>query len=181
MRYRLVLLILIFVVTLLSCRKENRDDPPNPPPGPQIEKKVLLKDITIPHLPSPYYHFEYNSDSLCTKANFASGYTIYDILFDGNRISEMRNNIIVNHDTLRYVYDNTGKLTLIKFINESNVNYRQVKFVYDGSQISEIEWDLKGGANDFFADRKLTFSFYPDGNVKTILDHRFPFRFAGKQ
>ena len=71
MRYRLVLLILIFVVTLLSCRKENRDDPPNPPPSPQIEKKVLLKDITIPHLPSPYYHFEYNSDSLCTKANFA--------------------------------------------------------------------------------------------------------------
>ena len=174
MRYRPVLLTFAFVATLLACKKENRDDSPTPPTEPQVEKKVLLKDITIPHLPSPYYHFEYSPDSLCTKANFASGYTIYDVFHEGNKITEMRNNILVNHDTLRYFYDNAGKLTFIKFINQSNVNYRQVKFTYDGSQISEIEWDYKSGASDFFIDRKLTFGFYPDGNVRTIVNHRYP-------
>gem|GEM_PF-6222740 len=89
---------------------------PPPPPPPDPVKKVLLKDITIPNLPSPYYHFEYNSDSLVTKVDFASGFSIYDVLYSGNNIAEMRNNIIVNHDTLRYLYDNTGKVFMITFI-----------------------------------------------------------------
>ncbi|MGZ3852833.1 MAG: hypothetical protein ACXVBX_08585, partial [Flavisolibacter sp.] len=120
------LLVMTTVVLLFSCKKEHRPVQVDPPVV--TGKHILLKDITIPNLPSPYYHFEYGADSLATKASFASNYTMYDVLYSGGRISEMRNNIFVNHDTLRYSYDNTGKVTMIKFINTANVVYRLVFF-----------------------------------------------------
>jgi len=168
MRYYYGLLMMSFVV-LLSCKKEHGPNPVQLPGSP--DKHILLKDITIPNLPSPYYHFEYNNDSLVTKAEFASGSTTYNVLYGGNKISEMRNNIIVNHDTLRYVYD-AGKLALIKFINASNILYRHVFLTYDGSHIKEIEWDHKEGNIGFLIDRTLSFTFYADGNVKTITERR---------
>jgi len=165
----LFLVIMCFTALLFACSKEHTPDPVEPPVAPP--KHVLLKDITIPHLPSPYYHFEYNTDSLPIKVDFGSGYTIYDVLYKGDTISEMRNNILVNHDTLRYFYDNAGKLTQIKFIDDANVIYRNVRFSYNGNQVKEINWDRNIG-NTFSIDRTLTFTFYPDGNVKTITDYR---------
>jgi len=173
MRCSNTLLAIIFTVGLVSCKKENGNSIEPPIVSPDAPTKhVLLKDIIIPRLPSPYYHFEYNMDSLVTKADFASGFTIYDVFYNGNKIREMRDNIIVNHDTLRYVYDNTGKLAMIKFINDANVIYRHASFTYNGSQIKEIEWDRKDGNAGFIIDRTITFNFYPDGNVKTITEHR---------
>ena len=169
MRYVHILLTISFTVLLFACKKEHTSDPPKAPAAPA--KRVLLKDITIPHLPSPYYHFEYNTDSLPIKVDFGSGYTIYDVLYKGDTISEMRNNIFVNHDTLRYVYNNDGKLTQIKFINAANVIYRNVSFSYNGDQVKEINWDREIG-NTFSIDRTLAFTFYRDGNVQTITDHR---------
>jgi len=160
------------MVSLASCKKEHHR--PTPPPTTPSAKKILLKDIILPNLPSPYYHFEYGADSSVTRAGFASGYTNYDILYSGTRIAEMRNNILVNHDTLRYSYDNSGKLTMIRFINSANVVYRLVFFTYAGDLIKEIEWDQKQDNVGFLIDRTLSFSFYPDGNVKTITDRRPP-------
>lgn len=183
MRGARVLVTLTFGIMLFSCRKENKPDPANPPPKQPTApvKRVLLKDITIPHLPSPYYHFEYNADSLVIKANFASGYTIYDVIYSENRIAEMRNNIIVNHDTLRYIYDNAGKVSMIKFINDENIVYRHVAFTYNGDQIKQIEWDHRSGNTDFLIDRTVTFDFYPDDNLKTMTDHRAAFTGSPEQ
>src|SRR5215217_631818 len=105
-----------FVMIIASCRKEHATMPDTPP---DPAKKILLKDITIPRLPTPYYHFEYRTDSTVAKVSFASDFTMYDVFYDGNNIREMRNNILVNHDTLRYFYDNIGKLAVIKFINDA--------------------------------------------------------------
>lgn len=171
MRYNYLLLTLS-VVLLLSCKKQQVPGPVEAPAA--NNRHILLKDITIPNLPSPYYHFQYNADSLVTKADFASGFSIYDVLYSGGRISEMQNNILVNRDTLRYQYDNGGKLVMIGFINASNVMYRHVFFAYNGNQIKEIQWDIKEGNVGFFIDRTLNFTFYPDGNVKTITEHRPP-------
>ena len=165
------LLPIMSVVLLFSCKKEHTQTPVNTPP---VTKHILLKDITIPNLPSPYYHFEYGADSLVTKVNFGSDYTMYDVFYSGGKISEMRNNIIVNHDTLRYTYDNTGKLSLIKFINTANVIYRLVFFKYNNNLIKEIEWDQKVGDVGYIIDRTLSFTFFADGNVQTITEHRPP-------
>lgn len=174
MRHRHALLSLTIGMILFACKKDQgtlTPDPPVPPPNPTA-KHILLKDITLPHLPSPYYHFEYNSDSLASKVDFASGFSIYDIFYNENKIVEMRNNIIVNHDTLRYLYDSAGKLTLIKFINESNIVYRLVNLTYDGDLIRELEWDIKEGDVGYYVDRRVTFTFYPDNNLKSMIDYR---------
>lgn len=162
---------MVLVLFLFSCKKEYTTIP-NPPPPPEPVSKVLLKDITMAHLPSPYYHFEYNQDSTVSKVNFASGYTNYDVLYDGGRIGEMRNNILVNHDTLRYFYDPSGKLLAIKFINDANVTYRHVIFSFNGNQVNEIQWDQRVDDGGFLIDRTLALTYYPDGNLKTMIEHR---------
>jgi hypothetical protein len=162
--------IVAFTLIFVSCRKDHPTPPPSEPSAPA--KKILLKDITIPHLPSPYYHFEYNADSSVAKVDFDSGLTMYDVFYNEGKISEMRNNIIVNHDTLRYSYDNTGKVFLIRFIKETNVTYRHVFFTYNGDQVTKIEWDHAEGNVGYLIDRVVTFTYYADGNVKTITDHR---------
>lgn len=169
---RSLFIVIIAIGSLAGCKKEHRPGPVEPPVT--TSKHIVLKDITIPNLPSPYYHFEYNADSLVTKADFASDFTVYDVLYNGNKIREMRNNILVNHDTLRYVYDNPGKLVMIGFINDANVMYRHVFFAYNGDQIREIQWDHKEGNVGFLIDRTLSFTFYADGNVKTITERRPP-------
>jgi hypothetical protein len=171
MRYNEAFRIVVFTLLLVSCKKDYTTNPPTPPPSEPV-KKVLLKDITIPNLPSPFYHFEYNSDSMVTKVDFASGFSIYDVIYSGNRIAEMRNNIIVNHDTLRYLYDNAGKVFMITFINQQNVLYRHVSFMYNGDQVKEIDWDHKVDNVGFLIDRRVTFTYHPDGNVKLITNHR---------
>ena len=174
-RYGQIFRIIMLSLLLSACKKEHApptDTLPPPPPPPETVTKVLLKDITIPHLPSPYYHFEYGTDSLVNKVDYSSGYTIYDVIYNGGKIAEMRNNILVNHDTLRYTYDSAGKLALIKFINDANVIYRVASFAYNGRQVKEIEWDQKEGNVGFQVDRTLTFTYHPDGNLKTITEHR---------
>jgi len=169
MRPELAWMVLMVAMIMTSCKKENVTETNTPPAS---VKRVLLKDITIPHLPSPYYHFEYGPDSAAVKASFGSGFTMYDVFYNGKNISEMRNNIIVNHDTLRYLYDNTGKIALIKFINDAGVTYRHVTFNYNGQQVKEIEWDRKEGNIGFLIDRTLSFSYFADGNAKQITEHR---------
>ncbi len=159
-------------VVMVSCKKEYKQPSYPTPPPVEGQKKILLRDITIPRLPSPYYHFEYNADSTISKASFSSDFTRYDVFYDGEKISEMRNNIIVNHDTLRYIYDNTGKVGMIIFINDANVIYRNVIFGYDGQQLKQIIWDHVEGNAGFMVDRTLTFIYFPDGNVKEIKEHR---------
>jgi hypothetical protein len=170
MRYKQILQIVFFASLLFACRKQHTTNPPAPPPQGPV-KKVLLKDITIPNVPSPFYHFEYNTDSMVTKADFSSGFTMYDVLYSGNKIMEMRNNIFVNHDTLRYSYVD-DQISMITFINDANEIYRHAAFTYDGNQVKQIEWDRKVGAAGFLIDRRLTFTYYPDGNVKTIVENR---------
>ncbi|HEX2607443.1 MAG TPA: hypothetical protein VHK91_08690 [Flavisolibacter sp.] len=158
----------IATLLLFSCKKDRQPEPENVP----ITKPILLKDITLPGLPCPFYHFEYNRDSLAITADFASGFTNYTILYSGRRIQEMRNTAFSVNDTLRYNYDGTGKLTNIGFINRFNIRYRQVIFTYSGSQPEAIRWEQKSVSGDYITDRTLQFTFYADGNLKTITEHR---------
>src|SRR5438876_7841118 len=52
---------------------------------------VLLKDVVVAHLPSPYYHFEYEPDGRIKRVSFASDFLIYDVLYQDGRIAELRN------------------------------------------------------------------------------------------
>jgi hypothetical protein len=172
MNFRLILCFTITAAIIVSCKKDHGNSNPDPVPPDENHRKILLKDIVIPHLPSPYYHFEYGPDSLVNKTDFASGYFLYTVLYNNGRIGEMRNNIVVNHDTLRYIYNDAGKVSTVVIIDENNVLKRHVTFTYNDQQVTRIVWDHKTDNNDFIADRSLTFTYHPDGNLKDMTEHR---------
>jgi hypothetical protein len=101
--------ILLLTTGLFSCKKENGSSdppagqPPAQPPG------SLLKEIVIPNLPSPYYHFEYNSDGKLTSTSFASGFEVSNIIYNGNRVSEVRDVLPPNSNKLQYLYNIEGR------------------------------------------------------------------------
>jgi len=158
----------VVAVFAVACKKDHSSYLPPSAPAP----KILLQDIIEAHLPSPYYHFEYGPDSSVVKVSFDSEFTRYDVFYSGNRISEMRNNIIVNHDTLRYIYDNAGRPAIIKFIDQTGFTYRHAFISYEGGHIDEIYWDRAEGNVGYLIDRELEFDYFPDGNVKEIRERR---------
>src|SRR6185369_1595200 len=59
--------------------------PPPPPPPPAVQ----LQDLVVPNLPSPFYHFEYDSAGRIGHASFASGFTSYEVVYADGRISAL--------------------------------------------------------------------------------------------
>jgi hypothetical protein len=161
------LLLLMMCAVMVSCKKNKYIDPPPPPVDPV--PTVLLKDIVIPNLPSPYYHFEYNSAGKPTLASFASGFAVYNIIYSGGRISEMQN-IAINNDRLQYFYDNSGRAILINYVNAGGVVHKRVHLSYDGQMLIKTERELKIGT-DFVADKTMTMSYQADGNLQEIAYH----------
>jgi len=168
MRYRYSLLS-ILVAAVSACNGEPGTTPPTSPPPPA--PAVLLRDIVISSLPSPYYHFEYDAAGRVVAASFASGLTNYEVVYDGDRIREMRNNIIVNRDRLAYFYDTEGRVSLVLYADANGFVYTRVSFTYDGQKLTELERqrNVNGG---FIIDKTMSLSYYPDGNLKEITEHR---------
>lgn len=132
---------------------------------------MLLKDIVIPNLPAPYYHFEYDSDGRIRLASFASGLTNYDVTYTGDRITELRNNILVNHDRLEYIYDDSGRVSLIREVDDTGATFRLVGLTYAGAKLIGLERDIRvpGG---FIIDKTMSMTYDSDGNLKDLTEHR---------
>jgi len=130
-----------------------------------------LKDIVLSSLPSPYYHFEYDSTGRAEFVSFASDFFRYDVSYSGGRISEMSDNILVNHDRLVYVYDDSGRVALVREMNDSGAVFTVLVFTYDGWKLVGVERDRRvtGG---FIIDKTVSLSYYPDGNLRELAEHR---------
>jgi hypothetical protein len=136
-----------------------------PPPA------VLLRDVVIPHLPSPYYHFDYDTTGRVIAASFASGFTMYEVIYQGDRISQLRNNTLGNQDRLAYAYDGAGRVTGIDYLHPDDSVFTRLTLSYDGVQLTGLERQrLIGGS--FVVDKTMAFSYYPDGNLEELTVHR---------
>ncbi|MES2850275.1 MAG: hypothetical protein V4685_14550 [Bacteroidota bacterium] len=166
--HRKHLLLLAIPVLLFSCKKDQGTYIPQIP-EPTIPP-VLLKDIVIPNLPSPYYHFEYDSTGKSILASFASGFTNYSIEYNGNRINAMQNNIIVNKDRLQYLYDNAGRVNVIKYADSTGVVFKRILLNYDGPKLIALEREINAGPG-FVIEKTMTFQYYADGNLREITQH----------
>ena len=169
MRY-VHLSLLIAATVLFSCKKEKEMPVSVEMPSPVAT--VLLKDVVESNLPSPYYHFEYDTQGKVAFVSFASDFTRYDIMYRQRKISEMRNNILVNKDRLKYVYDDTGRVTMVKYTDSTGVVFARVNFTYNGQKLIKLKREQKSGAS-FITDKIMTFSYHPDGNLFKIL-YRYP-------
>ncbi|MBS1663373.1 MAG: hypothetical protein JST68_20180 [Bacteroidetes bacterium] len=164
MRYKQAVKIAVAALLLFSCKKDH-NPPVVPPPAPA--PKILLKEINITGQRPPFYHFDYNSDSTVSQVVFASGLAVYDVLYSGNKIAEMRDKTPVNKDTLRYAYNSQGKLSTISIIDDdTHVVIRHVVFTFDGDLLKKIAWDHKEDKG-FVVDKAQQFDYYADGNLKT--------------
>jgi hypothetical protein len=177
MRYRFLLPLLITVL-VFSCKKYETPAPPKDPPTNPVQG-VLLKDIVIPLLPSPYYHFEYSADNKPSAASFASGLYIYDVVYNENRISEMKSSMPLINFRLQYTYDNTGKVSMISYINAGGELYRKDLFTYHEQKLFKVERQVKTDSG-FIAEKKTFFNYGPDGNLLEKLVHRLPIPAAGQ-
>ena len=165
--------LFLLATVLIACNKVNDTNPPiDPPAPPPPAPTFFLKEIQIQSLPSPYYHFEYNSTGQITMATFASGFDIYSVTYKNGRISEMQNSGPVNSDKLQYDYDNLGRINIVTYINSSGVARARVLLSYDGQQLTTLTRQLKINSN-FVVDKTMTFSYYPDGNLLELAQHRF--------
>jgi hypothetical protein len=165
-RVRNLAMTLIAIAAVSSCSGDTSMTAPPPP-----TTSVLLKDVVIPNLPSPYYHFEYGGDGKVRSASFASGLQTYDVIYADGRIAEMRTITLASPDRLVYVYDDAGRVAAIKETDANGVVFTALFFSYAGDKLTELERDRRvtGG---FIIDKTLSFSYSPDGNLLELTDHR---------
>ena len=166
--YSPIRLVLLLTVGMGACSADTPSTPGVPAPVPA---PVLLKDIEIDHLPSPYYHFDYDSAGRVKAASFASGLRMYDVTYEAGRIKEMANNALGNRDRLEYTYDSAGRVTQVGYVDANDVVFTRVRLSYDGQKLTGMVRELLiDGA--FVVDRTMSLSYQPDGNVQEITEHR---------
>ena len=125
----------VLVALFLGCG-ESSTSPGDSGGGGQVPPAVLLRDVVIPNLPSPYYHFEYDATGRVTAASFASGFTMYQVIYQGDRISELRNNTLGNQDRLEYTYDGAGRVTRIDYVRPNDSVFTRLALTYAGEKLA---------------------------------------------
>jgi len=160
--------VLSLILVLISCHKQPVV------PDHVTTQSGFLKEIVLKNLPSPYYHFDYDGSGSIQTASFASGEASYTLQHNGNRISEVKNTSLGNKDRLGYVYEN-DKVVLITVTNQAGIVYKRCFLTYDvNGRLEKLEWDLRQEGVGFANQRTLSFSYYADGNLSELIDHRHP-------
>ena len=165
-----IFLTLLSIALLAGCKKDKVQVPETEDPPIDVHT-ILLKDMIVKNLPSPYYHFEYDDSSFITHVNVQSGLALYDLSYLNGRISQMSNNTFVNKDKLQYEYVD-GKVSKIKYINKEGVFFKQNILTYNSSkQLITVEWDIVNADESLTPERIIQLDYYADGNLFKVNDH----------
>ncbi len=165
MKFIYLMFLLFFAI---GCKKDK-----NPIPPPVTVAPVLVKDIVHQNLPSPYYHFQYDSAGRVKRAEFSSGLAMYDISWEQNRLIEMKNTVMVNKDRLSYEYDASGRPVVVRIADEAGNVYRRAFLSYDAaSRLKEMEWEVRITGIGFAKEQAYSFTYHPDGNLANLRDER---------
>jgi hypothetical protein len=170
MKRNLVAIVAALAAMIACSSDQGVTDPGSPTPQP--EAKVLLKEIVIDRLPSPFYHFDYDAAGTVKNVSYASGLTNYDVIYTADgRIKELQNNILVNRDRLVYAYDSDGRVAGIRYVDANGVTFTTVFLTYENGKLKEVERSraVPGG---FIIDKVTTLSYYPDGNLMERTERR---------
>jgi hypothetical protein len=131
---------------------------------------VLLKDVIVTGLPSPYYRFEYDADKYVTEINFADGFNIYELEYSNKKLSKMTNSRIGNQ--LLYTYS-SGNVSLITELTSFDQVVWKYRMAYNNNnQLTEIRWYQFNGGTDSILFRKVLLAYSSDGNLSSRDDYR---------
>jgi hypothetical protein len=165
-----LLSLTIAVATLLACG-DSQGPSGEPGSNGSPSPAVFLKDVVVNNLPAPYYHFEYEPGGRITRVSFASDLLIYDVLYQDGRVTELRNISPGNMDRLQYVYDPAGRVKTVNYLDATGTVFTRVLLTYDGGRVSRLDRERNLDAG-FTIDKTMSFSYYADGNLLEILEHR---------
>lgn len=158
---------LLAALTLAACGRDRAPTDVGPPPP----VPVPLRDVVVSRLPSPYYHFEYDSAGRVAFASFASEFRRYYVTYDHGRIAELHDSTAGGRDHIVYAYDASGRVGTVRYVDPSGHVYTRVRLSYEGPRLVGLERErLIAGA--FVVDKQLSLSYYPDGNLLELVDHR---------
>ena len=129
---------------------------------------MLLRDMVLSSLPSPYYHFGYDTSGRLQTASFASGFTMYDVIYQGGRISELKNNTLGNQDRLEYFYDSAGRVRMVRYLRPDGVVYTRLMLSYVGERLTRVDRQLSLAAG-FTTEKTVSLAYDPDGNLLELL------------
>ena len=138
-----------------------------PPPTP-----VLLKDVVIDRLPSPFYHFTYDATGRIAEVSYASGLDDFGVTYIGAKIKELTNTGgIGNRDRIVYAYDDAGRVGGVRYVDVNGVTTTVNVYTYDGDKLTGVERSRRvpGG---LIIDKTMAFTYYADGNLETVTEHR---------
>ena len=162
------LLLALSILASVSCHKGSTPSP-NPPPKTNV---VRLKDINWPHLPSPFYHFEYNDAGYITNASFSSDLGTYALVYADKKLLRMETTR-PNRDSLKYTYLD-GDVVAINIVDNHGFNYRRATLSYTSShQLQRLDWEIKVADADFTPEQTLKLSYFTDGNLKELVTHYY--------
>jgi hypothetical protein len=170
MRYRHAL-SWILAAAVSACSGEPGSTAPIPSPIPPAPT-VLLRDVVISSLPSPFYQFEYDAGGRISRASYASGLRVYDVTYDGTGIASMRE-VAGNRDWLQYLYDDAGRVGAIFYLDSTGAIYTQTFFSYAGPLLTGIERERRVDAG-FIVDKSISLSYDSAGNLLVFTEHRPP-------
>jgi hypothetical protein len=133
-----------------------------------------LKTIVYQNLPSPYYHFEYDANGRVNKAAFGSAAFTYNLLYQGDKVQEMKSVLAPTKISVSYQYDDAGRISFVKISNEDGSQvFKRGFLTYDNkNRLTELEWELNTPTGGYIVQRTLSFSYYADGNLSEKRDHR---------
>jgi hypothetical protein len=169
-RRRRFAVLVAAVATAVACGGESIVTDPGVTPPP-VPAKVLLKDVLVDRLPSPFYHFDYDPAGTITGVSYASGFTSYAVSYLGDRIRELRNDALGNHDRIVYAYDVDGRVAGVRYVDENGVTFTVNVYTYDGDKRTGVERS-KRIADGLVIDKTITLSYWPDGNLRELTEHR---------
>lgn len=161
---RLLVMLSLFAA---ACSGYEAGPTSPPPPKPPV---VLLKDVQIPNLPSPFYHFEYDDAGNVKFVSFASDLRRYDVSYAGGRLDAMQNKILINEDRLTYLYDNAGRVSEVRYADASGVIFTKVTFAYTGEKLTSLHRERILN-QVVIPDKDMSFSYDTQGNVLEVTEH----------
>lgn len=128
----------------------------------------MLANIEYGDVPSPYYHFAYDSAGRPASVGFSGGSTTFDFSYSDGKLATIYTSRTARLDSLHYVYDG-ARVALVKYVDSTGV-YALVFLTYDGARLTALERDRRV-AGGYAVEKTMSFAYNSAGNLTRLVTH----------
>jgi hypothetical protein len=157
-------LLVSFIGTLLIGCKKNQN-----PINHEISdaRKILVKEVEVSALPSPFFHFEYDAQNFVTAIHFANDIKTYHPIYQNKRVIRVNkiNTSGFNDGYMLYTYNNQNVIAIDEY-NKHSQKFLKHELSYNNArQLTQIIWKNYTSTSENLY-KKIDFDYWEDGNLK---------------